>query len=166
MPSNKDLKNEIQLISEKLELEIDTNGLNNRQLVETLSDLKAKERDMELETQADSAAAKEPEAKEPEAKEPEAKEPEAKEPEAKEPEAKEPEAKEPEAKEPEAKEPEAKEPEAKELKKALKIYVKKGKAITTKRGILSDGDEIKESDIHNGEKELERLLKSGYLEKK
>jgi len=131
MPSNKDLKNEIQLISEKLELEIDTNGLNNRQLVETLSDLKAKERDMELETQADSAAAKEPEAKEPEAKE-----------------------------------PEAKEPEAKELKKALKIYVKKGKAITTKRGILSDGDEIKESDIHNGEKELERLLKSGYLEKK
>jgi hypothetical protein len=47
-----------------------------------------------------------------------------------------------------------------------KFYIVAGKAITSKRGILSDGDEIKESDLPGGLKAVKAFVKSGYVVKK
>ncbi len=40
-----------------------------------------------------------------------------------------------------------------------------GKAITTKRGILSDGDFINENDFSDGVKTLKKFLKSKHIQK-
>jgi hypothetical protein len=48
----------------------------------------------------------------------------------------------------------------------LKFYIVAGKALTTKRGILSDGDEIKEGDLPDGLKALKAFVKSGHVVKK
>ena len=40
-----------------------------------------------------------------------------------------------------------------------------GKAITTKRGILSDGAEIKADDLAGGKKALDTFVKSGHITK-
>lgn len=49
------------------------------------------------------------------------------------------------------------------------FYVCEGKAITTRRGILADGDEIKAEDLNEDEKEgkqrLADLIKSAYVAK-
>jgi hypothetical protein len=58
-----------------------------------------------------------------------------------------------------ADEPEEKEPE-------LKFYIVAGKAITSQRGILSDGEEIKEGDLPGGLTALKAFVKSGYVVKK
>ena len=112
------------------------------------------------------AAAKEAESK---AKEVEAKEAEAK---AKEAATKEAEAKEAAAKEAESKakaeaKTAAKEAEAKEAEATKKppFYVEDGKALTTKRGILSDGDEIKAEDLAGGKKALTAFVKTGHVGK-
>jgi hypothetical protein len=47
-----------------------------------------------------------------------------------------------------------------------KFYIVAGKAITSKRGILSDGDEIKEDDLPGGLKAVKAFVKSGYVVKK
>jgi hypothetical protein len=47
-----------------------------------------------------------------------------------------------------------------------KFYIVAGKAITSKRGILSDGDEIKEQDLPDGLKALKAFVTSGYVVKK
>lgn len=44
-------------------------------------------------------------------------------------------------------------------------YVKKGKAITTRRGIRSDGQEITASDLIGGVEALEGFVKSGHVGK-
>jgi hypothetical protein len=59
----------------------------------------------------------------------------------------------------------APEPEP-ELEPEPKFYIVAGKAITSKRGILSDGDEIKESDLPGGLKAVKAFVKSGYVVKK
>jgi hypothetical protein len=59
----------------------------------------------------------------------------------------------------------APEPEP-ELEPEPKFYIVAGKAITSKRGILSDGDEIKEGDLPDGLKALKAFVKSGYVVKK
>ena len=43
--------------------------------------------------------------------------------------------------------------------------VAKGKAITSKRGILADGDEIKAEDLAGGKEALEAFVKSGHVGK-
>jgi hypothetical protein len=53
-----------------------------------------------------------------------------------------------------------------ELELEPKFYIVAGKAITSKRGILSDGDEIKEGDLPDGLKALKAFVKSGYVVKK
>lgn len=60
--------------------------------------------------------------------------------------------------------------EAEEKKKAEEdkkppFYVKKGKAITTKKGILSDGEEIKAEYLAGGKKSLAAFVKSGHVAK-
>jgi hypothetical protein len=70
---------------------------------------------------------------------------------------------EPEEKEPE---PEEKEPEPEEKEPELKFYIVAGKAITSQRGILSDGDEIKEQDLPGGLTALKAFVKSGYVVRK
>jgi hypothetical protein len=47
-----------------------------------------------------------------------------------------------------------------------KFYIVAGKAITSERGILSDGDEIKEHDLPGGLKAVKAFVKSGYVVKK
>lgn len=44
-------------------------------------------------------------------------------------------------------------------------YVKKGKALTTRRGIRSDGEEITASDLIGGKEALEGFVKSGHVGK-
>jgi hypothetical protein len=53
-----------------------------------------------------------------------------------------------------------------ELEPEPKFYIVAGKAITSKRGILSDGDEIKEDDLPGGLKAVKAFVKSGYVVKK
>lgn len=45
------------------------------------------------------------------------------------------------------------------------FYVKEGKAVTSKRGILSDGDEIKADDLAGGKEALDAFVKSGHVVK-
>jgi hypothetical protein len=45
-------------------------------------------------------------------------------------------------------------------------FVKMGKAITSKRGILSDGDPIEADDLSGGKEALEYFEKAGFLDKK
>ena len=53
MPSNKELISEAQDLSGELNLAIDTDGLKNDALVSLVSDLRAKKRDADTDTQAD-----------------------------------------------------------------------------------------------------------------
>lgn len=55
MPSNKDLTEQINQLSEKLQIPVDLDGLSNADLNKLLSDLKAKARDADNATQADDA---------------------------------------------------------------------------------------------------------------
>lgn len=55
MASNKDLIIEAEALAEELGLEITTDGLNNKKLSALVSDLKAKKKDAETQTQADNA---------------------------------------------------------------------------------------------------------------
>ena len=57
---------------------------------------------------------------------------------------------------------EAYEAKAKEGKKPP-FSVAAGKAITSKRGILSDGDEIKADDLAGGKEALDAFVKSGHV---
>ena len=54
--------------------------------------------------------------------------------------------------------------EEKEVEKPP-FSVGEGKAITTKRGILSDGDEIKAEDLAGGKDALEAFVESGHVVK-
>lgn len=53
----------------------------------------------------------------------------------------------------------------KEEAKKFPFYVKEGKAVTSKRGILSDGDEIKADDLPGGKEALDAFVKSGHVVK-
>jgi len=43
--------------------------------------------------------------------------------------------------------------------------IAKGKSITTKRGILADGDEIKVKDLPGGKEAIDSFVKSGHIDK-
>lgn len=45
------------------------------------------------------------------------------------------------------------------------FYVSKGKSITSRRGILADGDEITVKDLAGGEKAIKAFVKSGHISK-
>lgn len=61
MPSNKELQTQAEALAEELEIVgIDTGGLNNEQLAELVSDLKAKKKDADTVTQADTPPKVEP----------------------------------------------------------------------------------------------------------
>lgn len=57
------------------------------------------------------------------------------------------------------------ETEEEEEAKKFPFYVKEGKAVTSKRGILSDGDEIKADDLPGGKEALDAFVKSGHVAK-
>lgn len=50
-------------------------------------------------------------------------------------------------------------------KKRPQFYVKERKSITTKVGILSDGDEIKPEHLVGGKARIAELIKTGYIGK-
>ena len=66
------------------------------------------------------------------------------------------------ASETEAKAAEAEKAKAAEVKKPP-FSIAKGKAITTKRGILSDGDEIKAEDLNGGQKAIDAFVKTKHI---
>lgn len=107
MPSNKELISQVEKLSDELGLEVVTKGLNNDELAELMSDLKAKKKYADSDDQF--------------------------------------------------------EPEAKEEKPPY--YVMPGKAITSKRRILGDGDEIKADDLAGGKEALDAFVKSGHVGK-
>ena len=45
------------------------------------------------------------------------------------------------------------------------FYIKDGKAITTKRGILADGDEITAKDLAGGKDAINKFIKTGHIGK-
>ncbi len=49
--------------------------------------------------------------------------------------------------------------------KAFPFSVAKGKALTTKRGILGEGKEVKPEYVAGGEATLARLTEAGYIVK-
>lgn len=55
--------------------------------------------------------------------------------------------------------------DAEKAAKKPPFYVMPGKAITSKRGVLSDGDEIKVDDLAGGKEALEAFVKSGHVGK-
>lgn len=112
MPSNKQYIEQAKELAAELGVEVTTDGLNNEKLAGLVSDLKAKLRDKELETQVD-----------------------------------------------------GQQDQDVEEEKLPPYYVEKGKAITTRRGIRSDGQEITASDLAGGEAALEAFVKSGHVGK-
>ena len=52
---------------------------------------------------------------------------------------------------------------AKAAKKKPPFYVCEGRAVTSKRGILADGDKIKADDLAGGKEALEAFIKSGHV---
>lgn len=113
MPSNKQYKEQAEALAAELGVEITTDDLNNEQLGDLVSDLRAKARDAELDTQAD-----EPQEK--------------------------------------TEEPASKRPP---------FSVASGKSITSRRGILAPGDEIKAEDLAGGKETLDKFVKSGHVVK-
>ena len=118
MPSNAELTSQITELAEKLGVTVETKDLKNAELSDLLSDLKAKERDAELTTQAD------------------------------------------ESTDGEDTPPADDEPEVVELPP---FSVAPGKAITSKRGILDSGSEVKADDLAGGKESLKSLIKSGHV---
>ena len=49
--------------------------------------------------------------------------------------------------------------------KTAPYSIAKGKAVTTKRGILSDGSEVKASDLSGGDDALQAFVKTGHVVK-
>ena len=45
------------------------------------------------------------------------------------------------------------------------FYMSKGKAITSRRGILAEGDEVTAKDLAGGEKAIKAFVKSGHISK-
>lgn len=58
-----------------------------------------------------------------------------------------------------------KKPVEKKSVKKPPFYMLQGKALTTKKGILSDGDEIKPEWVHGGKETIENFIRSGYIGK-
>ena len=116
MPSNKELITQIVVLSGQLGLELETKDLKNDELVELVSDLRAKKKDADTQTAADDAEAKAKADAEAKAKKP-------------------------------------------------PFSVAKGKSITSKRGILADGDEIKAKDLAGGQDAIDAFVQSGHIDK-
>lgn len=142
MPSNKQYIEQAEELAAELGVEITTDGLNNEKLANLVSDLKAKVRDAELDTQVDGQTPGEGQTDE-EAEAAKASE---------------------EAEAQRLADEEAEAAKAAE-EKLPPYYVKKGKALTTRRGIRSDGDEITASDLIGGKEALEGFVKSGHVGK-
>lgn len=108
MASNKELAAEAVELAKELGIEVTTDGLNNKALSALVSDLKAKKKDAELETQADKADGEERE---------------------------------------------------------QGYYVAKGKAVTSKIGIMSDGAAVKAKHFVGGQETLDHLVERGHCVK-
>lgn len=50
------------------------------------------------------------------------------------------------------------------VKKEPSFYIADGKSLTSKKGILGPGDEVK-AEFFNGENTLEKLINSGHVKK-
>lgn len=118
MASNKELAAEAVELAEELGIEVTTDGLNNKALSALVSDLKAKKKDAELQTQADEA---------------------------------------------DGDQPDADEADGEELEQGY--YVAKGKAVTSKIGIMSDGAAVKAKHFVGGQETLDHLVERGHCVK-
>ncbi len=136
MPSNKDLEATAEALAKELGLdELNPESLNNKQLTDLVADLKAKKRDLELDTDADI----DPDVDEEAALEAGQK----------------------------AYDESLAKTKAKFDKnlKRMPFEVAKGKALTSKRGILAEGDEIKAEDLAGGQEAIDAFVKTGHIVK-
>lgn len=169
MSSNKDFMKEIVLLCDKLGYtQIDTKNMGNDDLAATVSDLKHQLKDKENETPADGAK-EEKEAKDKAAAAAVAAQGEQT-PEKTEDKSEKKSEDKSKDKPPtdgdvsnsiEDGKPTVKEPEF--VAPDCEFYVAKGKTLTTRRGIKSEGDEITEKDLVGGNKTIKDLVKKGYI---
>lgn len=126
MASNKDLKAEAKDLGEDLGIPIDFKGMKNEDLVELVSDLKAKIKDRDTVTQADEFVDGWVESEERMA---------------------------------------SSGPAAEEPMTIPAYRIAPGKALTTKRGILSEGQELSARDVCGGQATIDMRVESGHIVK-
>jgi len=144
MASNRELSEQAEALGKELGISVDTKGLNNQALTELVA---------HLEKRADAAAQKPPEApKAPPAAPATETSPKPARPPID------------GASDGSKGGPPPKAP-PKATKSKAPYVVAKGKALTCRRGVLGPGDEIKVSDVSDGQAGLERLVKSGHVVK-
>ena len=155
--TSEELTTEATELAKGLGLEVTTEGLNHAQLTALVSDLKAKTRDAALDTGADAAEDAQRAAQDAEDKRIE-----------KEAEAAEAEEKRLEGK---ATEAEKKRIAAQKVKDKIPHVVAPGKSITTRRGILGEGEPIEARDLDDLKKEgggdrIRDFVKTGHIVKR
>jgi hypothetical protein len=148
MASNKELIEQATEIAAELELEIKTDGLTNKELVELVRDLKAKQTDAETVTQLDESESDADETEEAEAEDPTADE-----------------AGEGEAPAVTDETEETGDDDDEETpEEADDVFIlDAGKAITTKKGIKGPGDEITPEMLAGGVEAFHKFLESGHI---
>ncbi len=147
MPSNDDLRIEANSLAKELDLNINPSEMNNKTLVKLVADLKAKKRDIDLDTEADKAQDDKPEDIEsadndnievnnslPDEADGFDEDPE-----------------------------ESGKPEKPEDAKPTGFKVAAGKALTTRRGIKADGDKVDASHFVGGQKVIDEFIKTGHI---
>ena len=118
MASNKDLIIEAEALAEELGLLVVTEGLNNKKLAALVSDLKAKKKDAETQTQADDAL--------------------------------------------ESNEDEESDESAGE--ESLGPVIAKGKSLTSRKGILTEGTPVTPDHFAGGQETFDDLKERGFIE--
>jgi hypothetical protein len=139
MASNKELAAEAVELAEELGTEVTTDGLNNKALSALVSDLKAKKKDAELQTQAEGDA-DDSEGDQSDDSEGDADDSEG-----------------------DADDSEGDADE--EDERAPGVYIADGKAVTSKIGVLSEGRAVEAKHFVGGQKTLDNLIKRGHCVK-
>jgi len=143
MASNKELAAEAAELAAELGIQVTTDGLNNKALSELVSDLKAKKKDAELQTQADGdqsddsdgdAAGDQSDDSDGDADGDQSDDSDG-------------------------------DAAAEEDERAPGVYVADGKAVTSKIGVLAEGRAVEAKHFAGGQKTLDNLIERGHCVK-
>jgi len=135
MASNKELAAEAAELAVELGIQVTTDGLNNKALSALVSDLKAKKKDAELQTQADGDQSDDSDG-DADGDQSDDSDGDADE-----------------------------EAEAEEDERAPGVYVADGKAVTSKIGVLAEGRAVEAKHFAGGQETLDNLVKRGHCVK-
>ncbi len=135
MASNQELAAEAVELAEELGIQVTTDGLNNKALSALVSDLKAKKKDAELQTQADGGQSDDSDG-DADGDQSDDSDGDADE-----------------------------EAAAEEDERAPGVYVADGKAVTSKIGVLAEGRAVEAKHFAGGQKTLDNLIERGHCVK-